>query len=358
MLIYWIFRYVVKANLLNALAAGWNWALHPDEEEHLPPWVRYRPHWDLGHVPGTKLYAYVDRTSGVGDAASFFGVDNLLQYRQQIRAHRMSGWEAMRNLLVQGPGQELYNQIGLPKTAMEFILRRKGFPDVDQPREITDRWQYVFDQLSLGKVYQTLRPNIPHHLGKLAVVGQMLGISFFHPGETAYGEARETADNWAKDHGFGDQAVSSGPETDRQSMAYWAKRAAKVGDTAALHHFLVLYWQLGGTDDTFNDSVKHTYPLFNWPKKQRKEFLQSLDQGEQQRWRDMLWFLQQAYVPKMKTSAAEMQRYGHAPIDQFDHWLWHRIESGLNSQRRFKGFERTEPAAAKAKQERKVMIGR
>jgi hypothetical protein len=360
MLIYWMFRYLVKANLINALAAGWNWALFRDEEEHLPPWVRYRPHWDLGHLGGLagKSFAYIDRTSGVGDAASFFGVDNIPQYRQQIRAGRMSGWEAFRNLLVQGPAQELYNQVGLPRSVMEFLTRRKLFPSLDQPREITDRWQYVFDQLSLGKVYQTLRPNIPHHLGKLAVVGQMAGLSFFHPGETAYGEARETADNWAKDHGFGDQAVSSGPETDRQSMAYWAKRAAKVGDTAALHHFLVMYWQLGGTDDTFNDSVKHTYPLFNWPKKQRKEFLQSLDQGEQQRWRDMLWFLQQAYVPNMKTSPADMQRYGHAPIDQFDHWLWHRIESGLNSQRRFKGFERTEPAAAKAKQERKVMIGR
>src|SRR5213078_1906218 len=141
---------------------------------------------------------------------------------QQVRAGRISPWEAARNLLVQGPGQEFYNQVGLPKSVMEFLLRRKGFPDLDQPREITDRWQYVFDQLSLGKVYQGLRPGIPHHLGKLAPVVQMLGVSFYHPGEVAYGEAREEADNWAKDHGFGHLAAYGGPDTDREAMAYWA----------------------------------------------------------------------------------------------------------------------------------------
>jgi hypothetical protein len=285
-------------------------------------------------------------------------LDGLPLYGQQIRAGRISVWEAMLNLLTQGPGQELYNQVGLPKTVYEFILRREGFPEWDQPRELNDRWQYFFDQLSLGKVYQSWRPNIPHHLGKLAPVVQALGVSIFHPGETAYGEMRETADNWAKDHGFGDQTISTGPETDRQAMAYWAKRAMKVNDPAAVRHFLVLYWQLGGDDKSFRTSVLDTYPLAHWPEKQRAEFLQSLDQGEQQRWRDMLWFLQQTYAPELTISKEEMKQYGHAPIDEFDDWLWPQVREAIDSQNRFEEFETTEPKAAKAREEREKMLGR
>lgn len=366
-LLFAIFRYIGKANLLNAIEAGNNWVFHRDEEEHLPPWVRYRPHISLGHIPGTKLYAYIDRTSGVGDTAGDFGLDNWPGYYQQIRAGRMSIWEALRNTLVQGPFQAGLNQLGPPKQVYEFLLRRKLFPDADNPREITDRFQYVADQLSLGKTYQVIRsqlfpPGIPHHLGKLAPFVSMLGITYYHPGEVAYGEMRETADQWAQDKGFGELAASHGRDTERAEAAYWVKRAAKVGDLAAVHQFLVQYWQLGRmdikvTDDqSFALSLKHTYPIYKWPPKQRTEFLQSLDQGEQQRWRDMLWFMQQTYVPELKTSPAEMKRYGHAPIEQFDEWLWGRIESGIDSQSRFEGFERTEPKAYKAKQERQKAI--
>lgn len=354
----WLGRMLLSMYGFQAAVMAYNWTAHPDEERKLPPWVRWRPHFDTGTIPGTKLYGYYDRTSAFGELGPLSSVDNVGSYLARLKDGRMTFWDVLVDIAKFQVNLAI-GEIGLPKFIAEEWAGRQAFPDAFDSRAIQDRWQYAADAVGMGNVYKALwygrggRVGLPQLGGRAALLGQATGFKYFDPAESQYNESREMALNFGQAHGLPKPQES---ETDKSNNAYWVKKSWKVGDRDGSLYFLARYWAAGGNDRGWKDSLKTMYPLDRWNANVKREFLNGLKTDEAERYRAGLWYVQQTIAPDLKLDPGEVARLNKADIHEFDDGLKNIIFSAIDQRQDFGDYEKTQPPSIREERQRTLTL--
>jgi hypothetical protein len=160
----------IKFIAFTSLQSVWNNWMFPDAEDSLPEEMRRRSHLILWHTKGEKpQIIYFPRVGVVGDLLEWAGMDtaipdiaDLITGKEDIKSivdKYDRGFENLKQL-----GNKIAQSIGPQfKMPMEFVMKEKFFPSVWERQPITNRWDWFFDNFSLGSFTDVIfgRPTRP-----------------------------------------------------------------------------------------------------------------------------------------------------------------------------------------------------
>ncbi|MCP4899734.1 MAG: hypothetical protein GY906_22440 [bacterium] len=276
--LYRIGSLTVKVLAFKALMAALNDWRSPEEEKDIPENERQKTHIVLGRTEDGKVVTF-NRIGIADDFLEWFGLDGTQEYARQY----LNGRRTLREIAVEmakSPANKIASGL-MPQYKLigELGFSRSAFPDVFKPRTIHDRQEFLATQLGVPKdAYRKLvgKP-APKNWATKALWKAV--VYEYDPGEIAYYGAKDEVRRFNKDQGYGD--VSWGGDSSGKSEAlYNVKQAWRYKDGEALERHLAEYFALGGNLTGIKTSLQNMDPLNDIRKKDRKEFLESLD-GEQ-----------------------------------------------------------------------------
>ena len=143
-----------KIALLTLITQAFNRFVMGDDDDELPPDVKYKPHITLGKVNG-KVY-YFDRIGSLGDATDWLNLDNLFLDAKELRNGQLSMSDYMKKV-VQAPIGKFLNSVNpFFRLPYEVMLGRSLFPNPSRPTNIQDSKKYIAQAFGLNWPYKAI----------------------------------------------------------------------------------------------------------------------------------------------------------------------------------------------------------
>jgi hypothetical protein len=264
-------KFLIKATAFWAMLQAWNNTMFPEEERDLPTNKKSRPHIILGVDKDGKTITF-DRIGVLGDFLEWFGLDAAPKYVDQWLRGKRTLKEIVKEMAESPVNQIVQGITPLAKIPAEVITRRGLFPDVFRPRTIRDRMQHVAGGLGLGEEYRAVfgKPS----RGYTKSLSQALIYKSDALQSAYYGIMFEEKMDFLKKRG---KVWEGFILTPRGDALYNYKMALRFKDKKAADKYFQEYLSLGGTQRGLKKSLKRMHPLSGLSKKDKREFVESLD---------------------------------------------------------------------------------
>ncbi|MBQ7220821.1 MAG: hypothetical protein IJS28_07570 [Synergistaceae bacterium] len=264
-------------NLLSLLIAAFNHIAWPEDEGKLPPDIQERPHITLGHDSKSNVL-YFDRVGAMLDNMEWFGqASPFAPFVKEVRDifdGKMTVTQFIGQTIL-GVVKGFTNKIAgginpLIKTPFELLGGKSLYPDVTNPRNINDRWQYIAQSFGLNWPYKLATGQPVNNWREF----KNLFVYSADADEAAYfytlGLVRKFQEDvlGKKTGGF---AI-----TQRGQALRRLKTALRMEDEDAVKRSLEEYYKLGGNAKGLKASMKNMNPLHGLNKQEQEQFLKWL----------------------------------------------------------------------------------
>ena len=248
----------LMVNLLSLLMTAWNRLVMKDEDDKLPPSTRNVPHITFGH-------GYAFRQLGsFSELLEWFGLEDYKWTKEDLTA-------------------PLDKAVGMVspffKTPVELLTGLNFYPSITQPRAIRDKWEYFFDTLGYGEVYNILAGKPTRGIGNLA---ESAFIYHYDYKESAYYEILDIKREYQ-----GDTDNTIYGQTPKSNALYYMKTAIRYKDKEAALKYLDEYFENGGTAKGITQSMAMLDPMYGYTGKDTiakgQEFVNSLSDDEKEK---------------------------------------------------------------------------
>jgi len=272
-------KWMLKATAFWSMLQVYNHTRFPDEERELNDFQRNRPHIILGRDPEGNV-KYFSGVGAFGDVLAWFGLDaapllvsDWLSGKRTAKEVAISMGKAPFNILAQG----LTPSIKMP---MELTAKQQFYPDVFEPRQMRDRWAYLWQSIGLQKEFNAIY-GLPSR-GYLKTLD-----SFFYykvdPLSGSYYDIQNMKRKFIKKKGREFTGYASTP---RSESLYRYKQSLRYGDKDGAQKWLKKYAVLGGTRSGMRRSLMTMHPLHGLRKIERAEFISSFDADDKRKYRN------------------------------------------------------------------------
>jgi hypothetical protein len=265
---------------------AWNHLFFRDEEKQLPQSIRSKPHIVLGRGDDGKV-RYFSRLGNLPDLLEWFDPEDHLPVIKDALNGKISAGEFAKKFaghLLMAPVEKVASTLQPYVTVpIQLAMGRKFFPDIQRPRQIRDRAEFVAEQFQLQGLYQylTKKPTGPKGSG----LGNALKSAVIYeadPKESAYYDIRDLRTQFMLTKGVAEQPLGVAIDPKKEA-AYNLKIAVRRQDAEAFRHWLQVYYDAGGTRDLLEKSAETFDPLYKMRKEYRKEFIASLNAEDRNR---------------------------------------------------------------------------
>lgn len=260
-------KFLALAYAFEGMMAAWN-RLGPfaDDDDELPEDVRNRAHITFGR-DSTGAVLYFDRLSAFEEARRWFGADEFLTELPDYLDGRASAKDVALKILLE-PYSAFIGAIGPQKLAFELLTERSLFPNPTRPREITDRVDYLFQNLGLQHEYRLAMgtPDVEY-----AESWKQTLLYRVDPGVADYYDSLAIRDAYLKQNEDRDLR--------QDALRRW-KQAVRFERPEIAERYRQLYYERGGTDRGIEQSIARLHPLYGVPKEDRDAYLEGLPEED------------------------------------------------------------------------------
>ena len=261
-----------KISLFTMLAQAFNRFVFPDDDDELPPDIKYKPHLTLGKVKG-QLY-YFDRIGALGDAAEWLSLDNIVMDSRQLQRGSLSWGDFMKKVITTPATKVLQEVNPLFRMPYELATGRTIYPDASHPRMIKDNGAYISQTFGLSWPYKAAT-------GKPRDDWQEFKNMFVYSAD-----AEEAAYFYSLDmvRQFQERVLGKRfdgfAQTKRGQVLQKLKAALRFNDRQAVRQSLREYAALDGTKQGLKASMKSMNPLYGLSKDEQKKFMRWISQED------------------------------------------------------------------------------
>lgn len=262
-------KFLALAYAFEAMMAAWNrFGPFSDDDDELPEDVRQRAHITFGR-DSTGGILYFDRLSAFEEARRWFGADEFLTELPDYLDGRASAKDVALKILLE-PYSAFVGSIGPQKLAYELTTGRSLFPDPTRPREITDKVDYLFQNLGLQHEYRlaTGKPDVEY-----AESWKQTLLYRVDPGMSDYYDGLAIRDAYL--------AQNEDRDLRQDALRRW-KQAIRFERPEIAERYRQLYYERGGTDRGIEQSVARLHPLYGVPRDQRDAYLEGLSEDDRE----------------------------------------------------------------------------
>ena len=271
---YRVGKFLTKATALWGMLEVYNNTRFPEEEKSLPQDIRDRPHIVLGRDEKGKIL-YFSRLGALGDFLEWFGLDAAPRYVRQWLNGRFSLQQTAQEMARSPVNVFAQGATPLAKTPFELMGRRSLFPDVFEPGTIRDRGYYLARSLGLENEYKAIM-NLPSRGYGISVPEAF--IYRIDPGQGAYSDMYDEKQRFLKKLGKYGEGFWLTPKGD---ALYNFKLSLRYDDKTSAEKYLLIYFQLGGTEEGLKRSLESMNPLSGLNELEQNLFI--LELGEEGR---------------------------------------------------------------------------
>jgi hypothetical protein len=252
----------------------WNRLIHPDELEELRDESRQTMHFILGRLPDGSIWT-VRAEGAFSSLLSWADLQNWGNDALDLVTGDLDVADKLTDIAQAIPNKAVQQVGPFGKLFFELMLGRKSYPNIFRPTPIRDYGEHIASVFALDWLYQDIT-GLPTPPYKWAT-----RFLFYRtdPGEAAYFDIRSRASRFLSERKT--ERPSAGDPTAKGNALYYYKRAAGWGDDAAAEKWLDRYFELGGTLDGMEQSIKMSAPLGALNADEQREFLGSLSDKEQ-----------------------------------------------------------------------------
>jgi hypothetical protein len=162
-------------------------------------------------------------------------------------------------------------------------MGKRWYPEIDKPRPMRDRGEFIAEQLQMQGAYRLLtgKPTGPDGS---TIPDAIRGMLFYSadPKEAAYYDIRDLRTQFMNARGEAEEppGVVSNP---LKEAAFNMKISIRRRDEAAFRRYLQQYLDHGGTRTKLQKSTETFHPLYKMKKQLKKEFAASLSDEDRHR---------------------------------------------------------------------------
>jgi hypothetical protein len=250
----------------------WNHLLFKDDiKEKLSPQQKTRLYIYLGNDNDGNPVIF-DRIGVLTDFLEWFGLgtveDDLVQ---MVKGNRTLKEQALH--MAKQPVNKLWNaSIPLFKLPIELAQGRSTFPDPFNPRTIRNRGQYLARQFALGNEYDALMGMPAKSYGNTFLDFFLYRVDYR---QSAYFDTLDAKRKFEVNVLGKADRKGFFPDNKANSIYYY-KLALRYGDEKAAEKYLSEYVALGGTSESYKNSMATLSPTYGLGA-YRQEFIDSLD---------------------------------------------------------------------------------
>ncbi len=289
---------VARMFVLYGLINLWNHLFAGEEEDELSATDRVRLHLNLGRDEEGNI-RLIRFQGAMSDFLQWFGAEDAVAAMVEMEKGR-AGLEDIAKAVVKGaPNKIVSGLTPLIKTPMELAAGVSFFPDVFNPRSITDRQRELFRLWSLEHEYDLImgRPS----RGYMSSLEQTVTYKR-DAGEIAYNRMKEMVIEYNRR----ERGLEGRPDfTSPRSQALRDYRIAlRYRDYKASEEALAKLWELGATKDSVRRSIRRAHPLGALSQKWRRRFIATLTPKERETLtRAQIWYRDTYIRSKRKAGA-------------------------------------------------------
>jgi hypothetical protein len=278
---------LLRLSALGGMASAWNLLTQGDNIKDVPDDVKKRSYITLfkNALGETKYFSNIGSTTevlewfGLGSEPSdveavFRGDMSLKEYLSVMR---------IADKLMKAPEDVANKLVGMLNPIIKFVGEfpsgKKFFPDIFNPSNIKDRGQYLAEIVGLTDIYK-------YATGKPSKSGWDIlnPMNLVTYKATAKKSAYDSTNNMVRKYleSIG-KATKGYSENERSEALYYYKQAMKLKDKTAIDKYLKKYFQLGGTREGLQQSLKNLHPLAGMTTRERQMFMSKLTEKEKEK---------------------------------------------------------------------------
>jgi hypothetical protein len=276
-------RFAILASLLPIALEITNHLFAGDDEDKLPEEVKNQPHvtfpsWMFGDK--ARVF-YLSNIGSYNDLLNMAGIDTISG--EDIK-DLFTGKKTVKEIVDKNvsfkPLNFLLSINPLVLEGYELVTGKQGhYFDPENPSDIKDRVQYVFDQAGFGPVWTWLA-GLPQ--GKSTLQGVVANTAI--KGDVAMWEVYNMMDDFYAENDispYEPKGYRRGTTAwDKWVAAYYFKQAVKLNDKQAMQKYLADYVALGGDSKTMDSSLRAMKPAQFMEKKHKDTFFAQLTDEE------------------------------------------------------------------------------
>ena len=254
---YKLLKTLFFINLFSILVNAFNHFVWPDDEEKLPPDIKYSPHITLGHDMNGNIL-YFTQVGALGDNLEWFGLNTFRHDLRKIFNGQLTVTDWLSQM-ASAPFSKLINALSpFIKTPMELATGQSLYPDFSHPRNIRDNWKYLAQSFGLSWPYKAITGeprNDWHEFRNLFLYSA-------DADEAAYYYTLSLVRQF-KENVLG-QRFSGYSENKRSVALRKLRTAIRFNDKTAMQRALKEYYSqdVGGSEKGLMTSLRNMNPLF------------------------------------------------------------------------------------------------
>lgn len=260
---------------LSSAVTAWNKLMFPDEEEEL----RLSNTRGLQVILGKNDDGTINTLPIVGalyDALDFFGLpditDEMFSYFEDGRKDQLK--EAAKHVAT-SPLDKVFQGLNpLIKAPIEISSGMNFYPSIFNPRPISDRKEYVAQMFSAKDTYRALarKPNRMPYFSEQRFTSMIL--QELRPKEFAYyGVLNKLSELKNTGSYFGSRDK-------KKEALYNYKLSLRYNNIDDADKFLTQYYDLGGTYNGLQSSIRASHPLRSLNKEEKQDVMRVLNGAE------------------------------------------------------------------------------
>jgi len=276
-------RFAILASLLPIALEITNHLFAGDDEDKLPEEVKNQPHvtfpsWIFGDK--ARVF-YLSNIGSYNDLLNMAGIDTISgEDIKDLFTGKKTVKEIVDKNVAFKPLNFLLSINPLVLEGYELVTGKQGhYFDPENPSDIKDRVQYVFDQAGFGPVWTWLA-GLPQ--GKSSLQGVVANTAI--KGDVAMWEVYNMMDDFYAENDispYEPKGYRRGTTAwDKWVAAYYFKQAVKLNDKQAMQKYLADYVALGGDSKTMDASLRAMKPAQFMEKKHKDAFFAQLTDEE------------------------------------------------------------------------------
>ena len=232
---------------------------------------------------------YFSRLGALTDVMEWFGLGRgpaefTAMLNGQLSWDEYLSLERLTDLAKESPKEainKLWGMLGPHlKLLAELPSGKKMFPDVFNPINIKDRYEYLAESLAVGNIYKLFAGKPNRGVFDTLFDPRNLVTYKADPKKVAYDSVNSMVRKYLEKIG---KATKGYSENVRSEALYNYKQALKLKDKKAADKYLKKYSELGGTAKGLQESLKNLHPLAGLSPADRVRFLKELRPAEREK---------------------------------------------------------------------------
>jgi hypothetical protein len=285
-------RLAVTLMFWTTMLGIFNNLYYPEEEAALPDDLRETPHVYMG-PPGNKEIRYFPRVGILGDLLEWGNLQSAPMKLADLLTGRTTMEDIKKDIgkltttegffdatgkMIPQLARKISGMIGPQyKVPAELMMMQKVFPDVTNPKPITDWRAHIADQMLPKEVGNLIRERPMAKTWKSDMVESLYTYKQDLT-KMAYNATKARKIQWLNDMGFRGRGYHS---SEKATAAYNMSLAFRYGDTAAFQKYYVDYIKLSyGTVKDVKAIMNQLDPLYGMTNQQKLLFVATLDKNE------------------------------------------------------------------------------